>query len=197
MILLRAIARFVALLLLLALALLGLAVALFSIQGDERALSLPTLARHLRLPELRDVTGDYLSHLEAGGPVAWISVGAAAAAIAVGILLVVGALAPRRERLVVLADEGGARLAARRRALAQLAAERVRGVRGITEERTRVRPGRRGRGGSLTIMASHSRKGSSPELEQRIAAAVAPLAEDFDLRTRVRARLGKRGSRVE
>jgi|SRR5215211_2772206 len=194
---LRAVARLVAFLALLALALLGLATAIFSIQGDARALSLPTLGRHLQLPELRELIDDYLSQLEAGGPVAWVSVGGGAAAIVLGILLLIGALARRRERLVVLEQNGEARLAARRRPLAQIAGSLVAQVRGVTDERTRVRARRTRRGGRLTVFAYHSRSFSSPEIEQRASAAVMPLADAFSLSLRVRARPGKRKASVE
>lgn len=194
---LRAIARLIALLLLIALALLGLATAIFSIQGDARALSLPTLARHFHLPQLRELVDDFVSHLEAGGPVAWVSVGGGAAAIALGMLLLIGALAPRRERLVVLEQKGKARLAARRRPLAQIAGGLVEQVRGVTDERTRVRPRRVGRGGRLKVSAYHSRAFPSPEIERRASAAVTQLADAFSLKLRVRARQGEGKARVE
>ncbi len=193
----RAVGRLVALLFLLALALLGLATAIFAIQGDTRALSLATLARHFHLPQLRELVDDFLSHLEAGGPVAWVSVGGGAAAIALGLLLLVGALAPRRERLVVLEQDGEARLAARRRPLAQIAGALVEQVRGVTDERTRLRPRRVGRGGRLRVSAYHSRAFSSAEIEQRASAALAPLADAFALKLRVRARRGEGKARVE
>lgn len=193
----RVLGRLVAFVLLLALTLLGLATAVFAIQGDRRALSLPTLARHLQLPQLRELVDDFLSHLETGGPAAWVSVGGGAAAIALGVLLLVGALAPRRERLVVLEENGGARLAARRRPLAQIAANLVEQVRGVTDERTRVRPRRVGHGGRLKISVRHGRTVASPEIEQRASAAVAPLADDFSLRLRLRARRGEGKARVQ
>lgn len=194
---LRAIDRLIALLLMLALALLGLATAIFSIQADTRTLSLPTLARHLHLPQLREVVGDFLSQLEAGGPVAWVSVGGGAAGITLGMLLLVGALAPRRERLVVLEQDGTARLAARRRPLAQIAGALVEQVRGVTKERTRVRPRRIGHGGRLKVTAYHSHSFPSPEIERRASAAVAPLADAFSLKLRVSARRGEGRARVE
>jgi hypothetical protein len=185
---LRAIGRLLAIVLLFALSLLGLATAIFSIQGDGRALSLPALARHFELPNLREVVADFLSHLEASGPVAWVSVGGAAAAIVLGTFLLIGALAPRRERLLVLEQIGEARLAARRRALAQAAGAHVEQVLGVTDVRTRVRPRRLRRGGRLKVAAFHSHAFLSPDIEQRASAAVAPLAEAFSLRVRVRAR---------
>ena len=197
LLILRALARLVAFLALLALALLGLATAIFSIQGDTRALSLPTLARHLQLPQLREVIDDYLSHLETGGPVAWVSVGAGAAAIALGVLLLIGALARRHERLVVLEQNGEARLAARRRPLGQIAGNFVAQVRGVTNERTRVRPRRIRRRGRLTVVAYHSRSFPSPEIERRASAAVTELADAFSLTVRVRARRGRGKASVE
>jgi len=194
---LRAFARLIALLLLLALALLGLATAIFSIQGDTRALSLPTLARHFQLPPLREVVEDFLSQLEADGPVAWVSVGGGAAAIALGTLLLIGALVPRRERLAVLEENGTARLAARRRPLAQIAGALVEQVRGVTDERTRLRLRRVGRGGQLKVSAYHSRTFPSTEIEQRASAAVTPLADAFSLRLRVHARQGEGKTSVE
>jgi len=194
---LRAIDRLIALLLLLALALLGLATAIFSIQGGTRALSLPTLACHFHLPQLREVVEDFLSHLEADGPVAWVSVGGGAAAVVLGTLLLIGALTPRRERLAVLEQSGRARLAARRRPLAQIAGALVEQVRGVTDERTRVRPRRAGRGGRLKVSAYHSRTFPSAEIEQRASAAVRPLADAFSLELRVRARQGEGKTSVE
>ncbi len=190
---LRALVRLTAFTLLVALAALGMATAVFSLQGDSRALSLPTLARHLRLPDLRGVVGDYLSSLEHAGPTAWISVGAGAAAVALGLLLLAGALAPRRERVLVLEDEGGARLAARRRPLAQIAGTLAEQERGVTVAKTRLRPSRWRAGGRLRVTAFHPRNRPGEEVAARVSGAVAPLTAGFRLRTRVRARVGERG----
>lgn len=196
---LRAVARLTAFLLLVALAALGLATAVFSLQGDSRALSLPTLARHLRLPDLRRIVGDYLSSLEHSGPTAWISVGAGAAAVALGLLLLAGVLAPRRERSVVLedgdGDGAGAHLAARRRPLAQIASTLAEQERGVTATRTKLRVSRWGSGGRLRVTAFHPRNRTGAEVSNRVSAAIAPLAEAFRLRTRVRSRVGERGSK--
>jgi len=190
----RAIARLITFALMLTLAALGVAVAVFSIQSDEQALSLPALARHLQLPDLRRIVGDYLVSLEADGPTAWISVGAGAAVVAAGLLLLVGALAPRRERLLVLEQqEGGDRLAARRRPLTQIAGALAEQERGVTQAKARLRPGRWGRGGRLGLTAFHPRNRQPAEIQTQAAAAIAPLANAFALRARVRTRLGERG----
>lgn|GEM_PF-1338774 len=193
---LRALTRLTAFVLLLALAALGLATAVFSIQGDSRTLSLPKLAGHLRLPRLDGIVGDYLASLERSGPTAWVSVGAGAAAVAIGLALLVGVLAPRRERLLVLEDEAdGSRLAARRRPLRQIAGTLVEQERGVTVAKTRLRPSRWGSGGRLRLTAFHPRNRKPEEIAASASLAVEPLAKAFRLRTRVRARLGERGRR--
>jgi hypothetical protein len=190
---LRAFVRVVAFLLLVALAALGLATAIFSLQGDSNALSLPKLAVHFRLPQLEDVVGDYLSSLERGGPTAWISVGAGAAAVALGLALLVGALAPRRERLLVLEEEDGSVLAARRRPLTQIACALAEQERGVTVAKATIRSSRWRAGGGLRLTAFHPRNRAAEEIASRARSAVEPLGDAFNLRTRVRPRLGERG----
>ena len=60
MIMIRALGRLLTLLLLVALALAGLTVAIFSIGSDDSTVSLPALAGYLRLPELSDTVGGWL-----------------------------------------------------------------------------------------------------------------------------------------
>ena len=66
MIFVRAFARLIVLLVLLALALSGLATAIFAIGYDDSLVSLPKLAAYVQLPELREVVADWLDALEAG-----------------------------------------------------------------------------------------------------------------------------------
>jgi len=73
----------------------------------------------------------------------------------------------------------------------------VSGVAGVTGAKARVRPARKGRGGRLDVSASHTRNESAEEIERDAAAALAPLAEGFGLRTRVRPRVADAGQRVE
>ncbi len=188
---LRVLARLMAALLLAALALLGLATAIFSIQGASGALSLPTLAQHFQLPDLRRVVGDWLDQLEAPGPTAWVSLGGGVAAIVAGLLLLVGSLVPPRERLLLIEEDEQGRLLARRRVLGQIASTIAGRVRGVTATRARVRPRRRGRGGRLRLRATHPRSVAAGEVETRVAQALAPFAESFELKPRVGTQTGK------
>jgi hypothetical protein len=195
--LLRGLARIVAFVLLTALALAGLSVAIFSIQGNDGPLSLPGLARHISLPDLRESAGNFLADLEADGPTARVSAIAGAGAIFGGILLLTGALAPRRERLVILDEEDGEKIAARRGALVDIAETLTEQGRGVSEAKARVRPKRDGRGGRLRVAASHPRRESAAQVEERALRRLSPLTEPFELKARVDARTGKGKARVQ
>lgn len=71
--LLRALAALVGLLLLVVLSAAGLAAALFNIQAGDGTLSLSHLASLLALDELRDSVGGWLTDLEGGGPAAAVA----------------------------------------------------------------------------------------------------------------------------
>jgi len=195
--LLRAVARLVTLVLLVALALVGLAVAVFSIQGGDAPLSLPGLAEHVRLPELDDTAGEYLDQLEEDGPLAKASALAGAGALLAGILLLVGALTPRRERLVVFNEAESGRLSARRRTLARIAEALAEQAGGVTEANARVRPRSRLRSGRLRVTVSHSRTREDREVEERVLSALSRLVDSSGLAPRVEAKAGKRRARVE
>ncbi|HEV2062105.1 MAG TPA: hypothetical protein VGR12_04565 [Solirubrobacteraceae bacterium] len=201
---LQAIARLVTLLLLAALALVGLAVAVFSVPGGDSGL--PRLAELAQLPAVRDEVGAFLERLEAGeaSDVAWIA-GFGAALVA--LLVIVGVVGRRRERLLPLASESGAppadadadggqeeaspppgRLAARRRPLAQMAATLAGRVRETESLSLRVHPRRRRPGGRLRIVARFSRDADVEAGRQRIREEVRPVAEPFALKPSVRVR---------
>jgi hypothetical protein len=189
--LLRVIARLVALLLLIALALLGLATAIFAIQGDSATLSLPTLARHFQLPRLRPVVGDWLAQLGASGPTALVSLGGGLAAIATGLLLLVGIFVSPRERLVLYEEDERGLLTARPRTLSQIATALAESIRGVTVTRARVRSRRRGRGGKLQLRATHVASIPNDEAESAITQALSPFAESFELKPYVSTKVGK------
>lgn len=195
--LLRAIARLVAFLLLVVLAVCGLAIAIFSIGGSRTGdFSLPGLARLVHLGDLRDQVGELLQDLAGPGPVAGIAALCGIGAVALGLLLLMGALWPRRERLVILQRSEEGTLAARRRVLARVASALAEQTRGVTATKIRVRPGRR-RGGRIAVRADHSRSQPPQDVRQRTQMALAPLTEPFGLRARITPRLGQRRRSVE
>jgi hypothetical protein len=195
--LLRAIVRLVTFVLLVVLAVSGLAIAVFSIGGSRTGdFNLPGLARLVHLSDLRDQVGELLHDLEGPGSVAGITALCGLAALALGLLLLVGALWPRRERLVILQRSEGGTLAARRRVLGRVAGTLVEQTRGVTATKVKVRPGRQ-RGGRLAVRADHSRTQQSQDVRQRTQLALAPLTEAFGLRARITPRLGQQGRRVE
>src|SRR3954447_18515093 len=160
----RALVRLVSFVLLVILAVAGLVLAVFCISTGTSGPSLGGLASLLDLSALRDSVGIWLHQLEAQGSVAAIAAVCGLGAILLGLLLVIGILVPRRERL--RAPPRGAppppaggergRLAPRRRPLAQAAGALVEQVRGVTAARVRVRPRRRV-GGRLKVRASRAR----------------------------------------
>lgn len=188
----RGLAQLVTFVMLAALAVAGAAAALFSL-GSSGDLSLPGLARQVDLPGLRDEVARLLAALEAGGPVAIRSALAGACTVAAGVLLLVGALWPRRERLVVLGRGDQGELAARRRALGQAATALAEQTRGVSVRRARLRPRRRGRGGRLTLKAARAGSLSGDQVRERTTAALEPLTEAFALRPSIRSKPGGTG----
>ena len=195
-VLLRALVRVLAFLLLLALALAGLAAALFSIQGGTEPLSYSTLASLIRLPEARDAIAAWFAQISAQGPVAAIALLCGLGAMLLGLLLMLGVLVPRRERLVTLEQRDGGTLAARRRPLAGAARALAEQARGITEAKVSARPRRRG-GGTLQVRAERSRHTDAATARRAIEEQLQPIVGPFKLRARVATRVGGRGSRVQ
>lgn len=195
MILLRTLVRLVAFVLLVVLAVVGLAVAVCCVHTGTQSLSLSWLARQVHLPQLRDQVGSLLATVEAHGPTALLTALAGVAAILLGLLLLVGVLGRRRERVVTLADGADGRLDARRRPLAQVAAALVEQVRGVTTARAKVRSRRR-RGARVRLVAARTSTADPADVQRDAGDALADLNGAFALRTRVRTELGDRGSRV-
>jgi hypothetical protein len=191
MLLFQAIARAVTFLLLALLALAGLALAIFSIGPGESDVSLPGLADLIALDELRDRVGELFASVEDGDEVEVVPALAGLGAIAVGCLLIVGALGSRRERLVTLPreDEDGV-LGARRRPLGQMVVALADQPREITPRSVKVRPSRRGPGGRVDIAVDHPK--TSEGVGERTIGALEPITKPFELRTRVRTRATSR-----
>lgn len=194
--LLRALAAVVGLLLLVVLGAAGLAAALFNIQAGDGTLSLSHLASLLALDELRDSVGGWLTDLEAGGPAAAVAALCGAGAVLLGIGLLIGALIPRRERLLIIEHSPKGVLSAKRRAAAGALRALAEQPRDVLAAKIRLRPRRRGTGGRarLTLLRAHT-----TEPDRVLAAGRGEsqlLAEQLSLRLRVRQREPRRIRRV-
>lgn len=186
---LRGLSRLVGFLLMVVLALLGLGVLALAVTGGS-------LAGDLALPAVRDAVSAFLdaSDEPRGRPAAILG---GVSAVVLGLLLVLGVLVPRRERLLLVLDDSAGRIAARRRPLGQLMAAAGERASGITAARARVKPRRRRPGGRLTLDATHPTSTSASQARDSARQAVGPLAEDLGLRVRVRPRIGHGEERVQ
>ena len=193
---LRALANLVGFLLLVLVAVAGLAAAVFSLQGGEETLSLHGLSQSIGLDDLADELGAWLTALEASGPVAVVAALAGLGAILLGIALLVGALVPSRERLVILRRDERGDVAARRRAVAQAATALAEQARDITSAKAKVRPRRSGSGGRLRLTAEHAQTVSNRDVVAAAREQVEPLATPLSLNVSVRGRVPRRGGRV-
>jgi len=191
----RGLARLVALILTATFAVAGLAVAVFSIQGDSSTLSLPNLARHAQLDDLLGDAGDFLTSLEADGPTATIAALAGAGAVMLGLLLLFGVLARRRERLIVLRRDAGGTVAARPRAIGHAAATLAEQSRDVLDVKARTGARRRGSGGRLRLTVHVGRSTDRAAATTAIRERVQALTGGFSLRLRVRGRGAARRAR--
>jgi len=191
----RGLARLVALVLTTALALAGVAVAVFSIQGDSRTLSLPNLAGHAQLDDLLGDTGDFLTALEADGPTAKVAALAGAGAILLGLLLLFGVLARRRERLVVMRRDGDGTIAARPRAVEHAAVTLGEQPREVLRAEAKTGARRRRPGARLRLTVYHARATDRAAATAASRDRVQPLATAFSLRPRIRGRAPSRRAR--
>jgi hypothetical protein len=151
----RLLVRMLGLLALIALAAGGIVLAVFCIGTGTSGPSLGRLAELLHLASLRETIGGWLGTIESPGSIGMIAGLCGAGAILLGLLLLVGVVAPRRERLVTLSRTERGVLAARRHPLAQIATVLVEQARGVAHARVRVRPQRTG-GGRLAVRASRA-----------------------------------------
>jgi len=197
LIVLRALAHLVAFVLLAALALAGLAVAVFSLGAGPEGLSLPGLASLVRLADLERLVGTFLAALEGGGVRGPALIGGAIAVVG-SLLLLVGALRRPAERLMVLEQGSGGRLAARPRALGQAVGALAETARRVTDAKVRVKPRRRGVGGRIRVTALHPPTAEPADVGKRVGEVLGPIAADIrGLKVRTRPETGGRGARAE
>jgi hypothetical protein len=192
----RALVRLIALILATALAAAGLAAAVFSIQGESATLSLAGLADLLALGDLRTDVGDFLADLQAGGPIAKVAALAGVGAVVLGLVLLFGVLARRRERLVVLRSDDGGRIAARPRAVGQAAVALGEQSRDVLHATAKTTPRRRGSGGRLCLTVYEMRAADGNGATAADGDRLQALAEPFALRLRIRSRAPRRGARA-
>lgn len=186
----RALTRLLALVVLPVLGLVSLGFALAAILGSSTARS---LAESAQLTAAWREVGTFLSDTApAGGQTVLL---AAAGALLAGIVLLIGALAPARDREVPLTGDGD--LTVRRRALRSAAASLAGDVRGTTDTKVRLRTRRLRSGGRLRIAATRSPRAEAAPITHTLKERIAPIADAFALRTKVSARVGKsRKSRI-
>ncbi len=198
MMLLRVLTRLVGMLWMLALALVGLGVALYCLDGvislgsarPDRLIGLPGIRRHV---------GRFLDQIAAPGPTAGLALLCGLGAMLLGALLLVGVLRSRRQRLVVLEyDTDSGTLAARPGAVRDMVKALAEQTPGATSvKRPRLALSRRGNRGRLRVTTARARTSDAREIEQALTERVAPVSEPFHLKPRVRVRLGERGERVQ
>jgi hypothetical protein len=198
MALLRVLARLVEAIWMLVLALFGLGVALYCLDGLFRLGSVRP-DRVLGLPSVRDHVGRFLERLAEPGPAAGLALLCCLGAMVVGALLLIGLLRSSRQRLVVLErDKDSGTLAARAgplRAMSKALAEQAPGTTAI--KRPKLSLSRSGDRGRLTVTASRARTGDSAEVKRAIQERLEPISEPFALKPRIRVRVGESGDRVQ
>jgi len=193
---LKTLVRLIGFLLALALCIIGLALAVFSIQGGKSGLSITHLAHLVHLPALRHDVDTFLTRMEASGPIAVVALASGVGAVIIGVLALVGVLVPTRERLLTLSSSGDEALLARRRALAALARSLAERADGVSEAKVRVRVRRRG-GGKLTVRAQHTRAADATAARSALEAALAPLIGPLPLSAKLKVRPPEQGAGVE
>jgi hypothetical protein len=198
MIVLRPLVRLIGVLWMLVLALAGLAVAVYCLDGlvdlgsirPDRLLHLPSVRRHV---------GHFLSQLADPGSTAGLALLCGVVAIAVGILIIIGVVGPRRPRLAVLERDGsGGTVAARPGPLRDMARALAEQAEGATRvRRPKLVLSRTGSGGRLQVSASRARTEDPAEVSHSVEQLLEPLTSAFGLRSRVHIADGKPGERVQ
>lgn len=198
----KALVRLAGTVLMLALALLGLGIAFYCLDGVV-TLGSARPDRLLHLSSVRRHVGHFLDQMAARGSTAGLALACGVGAMALGGLLIAGLLRSPKQRLAVLSADGAGdaadgTLAARPRALRDMSralAEQVPAATSI--DRPKLRLARRANRGRLTMTVSRARTSKSAEVERDVTERLKPISGPFRLKPRVRVRLGERGERVQ
>ena len=190
MLLLKALSRLVETLLMAVIALIGIGVGLYCLDG---LISLGSARpdRLLHLPRLRAHVGHFLQQIATPGPDAALALVAGLVAVVVGLLLLAGLLGSRRERLLMIeSDDERGTLSARPRTISQMVrdeTERAAGVTGV--KRPRVKLARSGRRGSLKVLAARGPDPDAGTVDAAVHERIDPLGERLHLSPNIRVRL--------
>lgn len=193
----RALARLLGLLLLAVLALAGLTVAVFSIQGGHGTLSLPGLAAGLHLTAVRTTVASSLHSLEDHGAIRVDVALWGAGALTLGVVILTGSLVAPRERLILIARNKNGTISARRRALSQAGVALAEEPRSVLGAKARARPWRRSPGGLLRLRVEHPAHTTDREAKRIVVAALEPLTDSLPIRARVSARAARGARRAK
>jgi hypothetical protein len=191
MLLLKALARLVELLLMAALALVGLGVGLYCFSllislGSARP------DRLLHLPVVRARVGHFLAQLAAPGPTATLALLGGIVAVLIGLALLVGLLGSRRERLLIVEDgaDGGGGLYARQRTVGRMVRAETGLAPGVTAvKRPKVHLARSGRRGRVKVLAGRGPHPDAGIIDTAVHERVDPVLEPLGLRGDIRVRL--------
>ena len=194
--LLRLLAAVLGFLLLVVIAVGGVAVAIFCIRGGTATLSLHHLASLVSLPDLRDKIGPFLASLEADGPAAALAALCGAGAILLGIGLLIGALVPRRERILILERSDRGTIAARRRAAGNALADLAEKPREVLGAKAKVRPNRKRPGGRARLKLTEAAGTDERPKAEQARADLKDLAGALSLKLNTVSRRPRRGGRT-
>jgi hypothetical protein len=194
--LLRVLAAVVGFVLLVVVAVGGVVVAVFCIRGGTATLSLDHLAGLISLPELRDKVGPFLESLEADGPAAALAALCGAGAVLLGIGLLIGALVPRRERVLIVERTERGTIAARRRAAAAALADLAERPREILSAKAKVRPNRKRAGGRARLKLTEAAGTDERPQAAQARAQLDELGEALSLKLQRARRKPRHGGRA-
>lgn len=191
-------ARLIGAVWMIALALFGLGVAMYCFAAvitlgsarPDRLLDLPSVRRHV---------GRWLDQVAAPGSTAGLALLCGLGAMLLGVLLLIGVLGRRKQRVAILEyDDSDGTVAARPKPLRDMTlalAERARGATSI--KRPGLSLSRRGTRGRLRLHATRTRTSDPQEVKDAVISAVQPISDPFHLKPRVQIRLGESGNRTQ
>lgn len=198
MLILRPIARLIGAVWMIVIALFGLAVAMYCLDGliklgsarPDRLVHSQRVSRHV---------GRFLEQISAEGSTAWLAVLCGLGAMAIGVILLLGTVRASRQRLAVLdADSGTGTVAARPRVLGDITRDLAERTEGATRvKRPRVSLSRSGRRGRLKLRSNRTRTSDPKAVKQAVIEAVKPVSEPFSLKPRVSVKLSQGRGRVQ